>query len=127
MALKKTEQTVLDRIKSANDEGRSVNTYSVVEKTKGTVGSWKRNFGRREGQKPKKAEQDALQSLIDSGLVQNVQGRLFVANHPALQTVAARIDLMSRARQVDQKAIELAEMQAIFDKDQALVREWWGK
>ncbi len=116
----KSEQTVYDRIKAANDAGHLCR--DPVGRTKGTYSGRLRGYSDR---KPIKAETTALARLVAVGMVyESHYGAGYVINnHPVLQTIAASIDLLRQARRVEQKRVEHENELADFNQWQAFVRE----
>ena len=121
----KTEQLIFDRIKTANDSGDGANEYRIIDQTAGKyTSSGVRGAGYRTGQQPKKAQAAALERLIETGAVERHQFGLYIANHPALASVAAAIDLVSGARQIAKAQTELDMMVARFERDREFVSKW---
>lgn len=119
----KTEQLIYKRILEANDRDEAANEYRVIDQTKGTRLSWRRGYGRVEGQKPKANQVKALEALIASGKVVKRWTGLYIAGHKALQCVAASMNLLSEARRIDEKRRELEALEQQFAEHQQFVRE----
>lgn len=92
----KSEQTILDTVKSKNDAGL-LSSYPV-EHTKGAKCSWRSGGGYARGPE-KKASRAAFDSLLASGaIVETIYTNKFgkgyaLAGHPILSAVAADMDL----------------------------------
>lgn len=118
----KTEKTILDRIRAANDAGEAGNDYLLVGRTKGKRYG---RFGRRGSGEPKKAEVAALRRLAESGAVEVRHGSYYVADHPLLASTVVSVERL--ARTIAEKRAELAAAEELYASELAFAQRWWGK
>lgn len=118
----KTEKAILERIRASNDAGEGANDYRFIGRTQGARYG---RFGQRDSGNPKKNEVAALARLVDRGDVEKRQGRFYVAGHASLASTASC--LLSRARIVEQRRVELEAAERAYAEELAFLQRWWGQ